>query len=324
MLGIGTKTVQSEKSMRFNFKQGMGLVALYAALVVFFSIMSPYFLSVQNFLNIGLATSIMGIIAVVMTKVIVSGGIDLSVGSIVALTGVVTVQVYTSTHSTMLAVVCGMLIGIVTGLLNGFFITSLKINPLITTLGTMSIARGLAFVLSGGLTSSMSSESFKFLGRGYLFGIPFPFVIMIVCFIVAHIVMTRTVFGRTIYAIGGNEVASRLAAIPVRRNQMIIYVLSGAAAALGGLILTSQLAAGAPQAATGIELSVIAAVILGGTSLTGGKGTIVGTLLGVIIMGTVNNGLVLLNVSSYWQEVARGGVLLAAVAIDQLQTLRKK
>jgi ribose transport system permease protein len=324
MFSIATKAKRGEKSMKFNMKQGMGLVVLYVAIVVFFSLKSPYFLSVQNFLNIGLATAIMGIIAVVMTKVIVSGGIDLSVGSVVALTGVITVQVYTSTKSVTLAVICGMLIGIVIGLLNGFFITYLKINPLITTLGTMSIARGLAFVLSGGLTSSMSSDSFKFLGRGYLFGIPFPLVIMIICFIIAHIVMTRTVFGRTVYAIGGNEVASRLAAIPVRRNQMIIYLLSGTAAALGGLILTSQLAAGAPQAATGIELSVIAAVILGGTSLTGGKGTIIGTLLGVIIMGTVNNGLVLLNVSSYWQEVARGGVLLTAVAIDQLQVLRKK
>jgi len=322
---LGTKKVKhGEKAMKVNMKQGMGLLLLYLALVIFFSLQSPYFLSVQNFLNIGLAASIMGIIAVVMTKVIVSGGIDLSVGSVVALTGVITVQVYSSTGSLAVAVICGLLIGVVMGLLNGFLITYLKINPLITTLGTMSIARGLSFVLSGGLTSSLSDEGFKFLGRGYLFGIPFPLVIMIVCFIIAHIVMTRTVFGRTIYAIGGNEVASRLAAIPVRRNQMIIYMLCGAASALGGLILTSQLAAGAPQAATGIELSVIAAVILGGTSLTGGKGTIIGTLLGVIIMGTVNNGLVLLNVSSYWQEVARGGVLLAAVAIDQLQGLRKK
>ncbi|QJD82103.1 ABC transporter permease [Cohnella herbarum] len=310
------------KPKGFQLKSGVGLLILYIIIVVFFSLKSPYFLTVNNFLNIGLATSILGIIAVAMTFVIISGGIDLSIGSIVALTGVITAQVYESSGSLPLAIISGLCIGVVMGLLNGFLITYLKINPLITTLGTMSIGRGLAFVMSGGSTSSMAD--FKYLGRGYLLGIPFPLILMIIIFIIAYFVLKHTIFGRTVYAIGGNEVASRLAAIPVRRNQMLIYLICGLAAALGGLILTSQLGAGAPQAATGIEMSVIAAVILGGCSLAGGRGTIIGTLLGVIILGTVNNGLVLLNVSSYWQEVARGFVLLAAVAIDQVQKLRKK
>lgn len=303
---------------RLNWQESLGLLAIYALLIIALSLMSPYFLSLNNFLNILVAVSTIGLIAVGMTLVIVAGGIDLSVGSIVALTGVAVAQL---SHSMPigLAVIAALGIGIAVGLFNGLAITKVGINPLIATLGTLSIARGLAFVFSGGLTQSITSQSFEFLGRGYVVGVPFQVIVMAALFGLAAWVMRSTVFGRSIYAIGGNPNASRLAGLPVNRLQIVVYVLSGLCAALGGIFLASQLGAGAPASSTGIELSVIAAVILGGTSLSGGKGTIAGTLLGVLILGTLNNGLTLLNVSSYYQDVARGVVLLLAVGLDQLR-----
>ncbi len=303
---------------RVNAQTSLGLLGVYLLLIIVLSRLSPYFLSVNNFLNIGVAVSTIGIIAVAMTMVIVSGGIDLSVGSVVALTGTVVAQL-SNRFPMPVAVTSALAAGLLVGGFNGIAVTRISINPLIATLGTLSIARGLAFVLSGGLTQTISSDAFGFLGRGYLFGIPFPVIVMLLLFALTAAVMQKTVFGRSLYAIGGNAHASRLAGLPVTRLQMNVYLLSGFSAALGGLFLASQLSSGAPAAAAGIELSVIAAVILGGTSLSGGKGTIGGTLLGVLILGTLNNGLTLLNVSSYYQEVARGTVLLLAVGLDQLR-----
>jgi len=301
-----------------NWKESAGLLAIYALLLLALSLMSPYFLSVNNGLNILVAVATTGIIAVPMTMVIVSGGIDLSVGSVVALAGVAIAQL-SHRMPIGLAVAVALGVGLVVGLFNGLAITRGGITPLIATLGSLSIARGLSFVLSGGLTQSIDSDPFAFLGRGFVLGIPFQVVVMVALFALATWVMKSTVWGRSIYAVGGNSLASRLAGLPVRGLQMSVYILSGLGAALGGVFLASQLGAGAPAAASGIELSVIAAVILGGTSLSGGKGTIAGTLLGVLILGTLNNGLTLLNVSSYYQEVARGVVLLLAVGLDQLR-----
>jgi ribose transport system permease protein len=308
---------------KWKLPAGSGLLILYIALLVFFSLNSEYFLSSGNLINILNNVAVLGVVAIVMTMVIISGGIDLSVASVVALTGVIVVKLSADGAPMWLAVLGGLGVGVVFGLINGYLVTYLKINSLITTLGTMSIARGLAFVFSGGLTSSISDSSFGLIGRGFLhlFGldIPIPLVIMIVLFIVAFFILKYSIFGRNVYAIGGNAEASRLAGIKVQKNQMYIYILSGLSASLGGLILTSQLSAGAPQAASGLELSVIAAVILGGCSLLGGKGTMIGTFLGVIILGTMNNGLTIMNVSSYWQDVARGFILLVAVAMDQFR-----
>ena len=298
--------------------ESLGLVAIFVLLVITLSVLSPYFLTVNNLLNILVAVSVIGIIAVAMTMVIVSGGIDLSVGSIVALTGVVVAQL-SHRMPTPAAAGVALGIGLFAGLLNGLAVTRVGINPLIATLGMLSIARGLSFVFSGGLTQTISDEGFKFLGRGYVLGVPFQVVVLVLLYLLAAWVLRSTVVGRAFYAVGGNARAARLAGLPVARIQMLGYLLSGLSAALGGLFLASQLGAGAPQAATGIELSVIAAVILGGTSLSGGKGAIGGTLLGVLILGTLNNGLTLLNVSSYYQEVARGVVLLFAVALDRLR-----
>jgi len=225
-----------------------------------------------------------------------------------------------SHHVSMPAAVgAGLLVGVVVGAFNGAAITFARINPLIATLATFSIIRGLAMRFTGGLTQSIDNPSFQFLGRGFVAGVPVPAIVMLVGFALTAIVMGWTVFGRDIYAIGGNAQASRLAGLPVSSLRMTVYVLSGLSAALGGVFMASQLGAAAPQAALGMELSVIAAVILGGTSLSGGKGSIWGTLLGVLIMGTLNNGLALMSVPSEMQDVARGTVLLLAVGLDQLR-----
>jgi ribose transport system permease protein len=216
-------------------------------------------------------------------------------------------------------VAAGLLSGAVVGWLNGFIVTRLKINPLITTLAMFSIIRGLAFVLTGGQMNQLNNQQFQFLGRGNIAGVPFSLILMLVLYALFIFILSQTTFGRDLYAIGGNQIASRLAGIPVRQRLLIVYTLCGFLAALGGMILASQLAAGAPQAATGLEFTVIAAVILGGTSLAGGKGTLIGSLIGVFILRTLDNGLILTNVSSYYQEVARGAVLLLAVGFDQIR-----
>lgn len=304
---------------RVNWREELGLLLVYVLLFAALSWLAyPNFIKVRNLLNILVSVSTIGIISVAMTMVIVSGGIDLSVGSVVALTGVVIA--YFSHHVPMpVALIAAVVVGVAVGAINGAAITFARINPLIATLGTLSIIRGFAFTFSGGLTQSISDQSFQFLGRGFVLGIPFPAIVMIVLFALTAWVMGWTVLGRNIYAVGGNAQASRLAGLPVNSLRLTVYILCGLSAALGGIFQASQLGAAAPQAAQGIELSVIAAVILGGTSLSGGKGTLWGTLLGVLIMGTLNNGLNLLNVSSYYQDVARGTVLLLAVGLDQLR-----
>ncbi len=301
-----------------SLQEGAGLVVMYIIIVVAMSFLSPYFLSTRNFLNLLLASSTIGMIAIFTTMLMVGGGLDLSVGSTVALVGVV------MSHSqyalgTWGGVVAGLATGLGVGLLNGLIVTQVGINPLITTLGMLSVARGLAFVFSGGLSEPMLDPLFGQLGRGFIAGVPVPVIVLVILFIGAFIVMRYTTYGRAMYAIGGNATASHLSGLPVKRYQLIAYALSGLSAGVAGIFLTSQLAAGAPQAAFGLELSVIAAVVLGGTSLAGGKGGLFGTLIGVLILGTLNNGMVLLSLSSYYQQIAQGLVLLLAVGLDQLR-----
>lgn len=316
------------KGRRIQWGETAGLLIFYILLFVALSVASPYFLGVNNLTNILIAVSTIGMMATVTTMLIVSGGLDLSIGSIVALTGVAVAQL-SQTMPILPAALIALGIGTLVGVINGIAVTRIRINPLIATLATLSIARGFAFIFAGGLSATVRSDSFSYLGQGRIFripigrevlAVPFQVLVMLALFVVAWWVMRYTVFGRSVYAIGGNEQAARLAGLPVRRVQMWLYVLSGFSAALAGLFLASQLGAGSPQVATtGIELSVIAAVILGGTSLTGGKGTIWGAFLGVLILGTLNNGLTLLQVNSNFQDVARGAVLLFAVGLDQLR-----
>lgn len=299
-------------------QQGLGLFLVFIAIVIVMSFLSPFFLSANNFLNLLLASSTIGIVAMFTTMLMIGGGLDLSVGSTAALVGIVIA--YTQDALGIWgAVVLGLLVGIVVGLLNGFFVTRVGINPLITTLGMLGVTRGLAFVLSGGLTTPVPDAAFGQIGRGALGPIPIPVVLFLLITLLTFFIMRFTTYGRAMFSIGGNPTASFLAGLPVKRYQMIAYTLSGFSAALAGVVLTSRLAAGAPQAAAFLELSVIAAVVLGGTSLAGGKGSVFGTFIGVLILGTLNNGMTLLSVSSYYQQIAQGLVLLLAVGLDQIR-----
>ncbi len=313
-----------QSSLRDRFKsstvqEGAGLLAMFIAIVIAMSLLSPYFFSAKNAVNLLLASSTIGIIAMFTTMLMVGGGLDLSVGSTVALVGVVISHAQYSL-GVWGAVAAGMIVALLIGITNGLLVTRAGINPLITTLGMFSIVRGLAFVFSGGLTEPMLDETFGQLGRGFVSGIPGPVIVFALATIGCYTVMKYTQYGRAMYSIGGNATATHLAGgIKVKNYQLIAYILSALSAGIAGILLTSRLGAGAPQAALGLELSVVAAVILGGTSLAGGKGTILGTLIGVLILATLNNGMVLLSVSSYYQQIAQGLVLLLAVVLDQFR-----
>jgi ribose transport system permease protein len=301
------------------------LIAFFVAEIVFFSLKSPYFwhpLSASgwdNWLNILTAVAVAGIIAAPATLLLVAGQFDLSVGSGSALTGVL-MAYFVAGHGLSIAVgvLLVLLAGLGIGLINGFFVTVVGVNALITTLGMLAVLRGLGKVVSGGQTLILGN--FAGLGTSRPFwNIPTPVLILVGIFVVFWYLMRYTVFGRSMYAIGANPVAARLTGIRSRRLIFAGFILSGLCTALGGLILTSQLGAASPVASLGLELSVVTAVILGGASLAGGRGTILGTILGLLIIGVLNNGLILLNVDPFWQEVAQGTLLIAAVSFDQLR-----
>ncbi len=298
-----------------KFKAGLGLLAM----VIVMSFLSEHFLTLPNILNIIRQVSIMGIIAVGMTFVILSQGIDLSVGSLLAFTGAVSAGVLSGGYSIFLAVLAGLGAGAALGLFNGFMIAKANLPDFIVTLAMMSIARGLTLVYTGGRPISGFSSGFRFIGGGRIGIIPVPVIIFLVIIMLGYIVLTRTKFGRYVYAVGGNREAARLAGINTDKIKMAVYTISGILAGLSGVILTSRLNSAQPTAGSGYELDVIAMVVLGGTSLMGGKGSVQGTLVGALIIGVLNNSLNLLGVASFYQEVAKGIVILIAVLLDRLQ-----
>lgn len=273
-------------------------------------------------MNVLRQVSINALIAFGMTFVILTGGIDLSVGSILALTGAVTAGLLASGMDPILAMLIGLILGAVLGAINGIIISKGNVAPFIATLATMTIYRGLTLVYTEGrpISGLGDSVSFQMIGKGYFLGIPVPVVTMAVAFGVLYFILKKTTFGRRVYAVGGNEEASRLSGIKVGRIKIYVYALTGALAALASLILTSRLNSAQPTAGNMFELDAIAAVVLGGTSLTGGRGWIVGTLIGALIIGVLNNGLNLIGVSSFFQQVVKGAVILLAVLIDRKKT----
>lgn len=290
---------------------------------ILFSILSPHFATVDNLLNVTLQTSITAIIAVGMTFVILTAGIDLSVGSLVALAGVLTTVCLKVDLPPPLAyalgVVAGLLFGAVSGAVAGVFVTKFRITPFIVTLALMTVWRGTAFVVTEGRPVWELPEGFAEIARGRIAFIPIPTLIMLLVFVAAHVVLTRTKFGRYVYAVGGNSEAARLAGIRTDRVLLQVYVLSGVLAALSGILLASRVNSGQPNAGLMYELDVIAAVVVGGTSLFGGRGTVIGTLIGSLLIGVLRNGLNLLNVESYVQQVIVGVVILLAVLLDRLR-----
>ncbi|ABG03914.1 inner-membrane translocator [Rubrobacter xylanophilus DSM 9941] len=298
-----------------------GLVLLCAVMAV----LSPSFLTVTNFFNVGTQIAVILILALGQTFVIVSGGIDLSVGSVLALAGVVFGWA-TAVAGLPLApaLLLGLGAGAAAGLVNGLLITLGNLPPFIATLAMLSAARGLALVISGGVPLSPIPEPVRHLGSGDLFGaVPLPVVLMIAMWLLTAAILRYTYPGRCMYAIGGNEEAARLSGIGVGRQKLLIYTLSGLFAGVAGILQTARLASAQPQAGFTFELDAIAAVVIGGASLTGGVGTASGTLIGALILGVLRNGLNLLNVSAFWQQVVIGAVIALAVMTDTLRRRRK-
>jgi ribose transport system permease protein len=299
------------------------VVAVLAECLIF-SVLSPSFLTVENFVNVALQIAIYGMLAVGMTLVIITGGIDLSVGSVVAFSGVATASLLEKLSrqqpiGILVAVAAGVCIGLISGGFAGLVITRLRVPPFIVTLALMTIERGLAFILTGGFSIGNLPLGFGFLGRGHLGPVPVPVVSMALIFIAGYLLLTKSQYGRYIYAIGGNEEASRLSGIKTKTVIQTVYLLNGGLAGLAGIILASRLGAGVPNSGLQYELDVIAAVVVGGTSLMGGIGSVIGTFWGTVFIGILNNGLNLANVDPYTQKVALGVVILLAVLLDRMK-----
>jgi ribose transport system permease protein len=303
------------------------LIALVALCIVF-SLLSDKFLTLENGWNVMRQISVNICIAVGMTLVVLTAGIDLSVGSVLALSGAVTAGLLKNGIAitsgdlfigfTLLGgILAGIIVGAILGYFNGFTITKFKVPPFVATLAMLTIARGLTMLWTKGFPISVLGENFGYIGTGWLLGIPVAVWISALVVFAAVVITRKTPLGRYIYAIGGNENAARLSGININRVKIIVYSLAGALAAIGGLIVTSRLDSAQPNAGISYELDAIAAVVIGGTSLSGGKGSIWGTVVGAIIIGVLNNGLVLLNVSPFWQQVVKGAVILIAVIIDK-------
>lgn len=315
------KNIQIGKK-KFDYKEvvtKLGPLLALIVLVIFVTFLNPSFISATNLLNLLRQVSTNALIAFGMTFVIITGGIDLSVGSTLALSSALTAGMIVSGLDPILAMIVGVGIGFVLGAVNGLLITKGKMAPFIATLATMTIFRGLTLVFTDGkpITGIGDSFIFKFMGRGYLFGIPFPVVLTLVCFAVLFMLLHKMTFGRKTFAIGGNEKAAYIAGIKSDRIKVMIYAISGMMASISGIIITSRLNSAQPTAGTSYEMDAIASVVLGGTSLSGGRGRIVGTLIGALIIGTLNNGLNLLGVSSFYQQVVKGIVIIIAVLIDR-------
>ena len=296
----------------------ISLALLFAVL----SIASPYFLTGTNLASVIRQTAVINIMALGMTLVIVSGGIDLSVGSILAFAGVLGTMTMLETGSVPLGILAGVVCGALWGCANGLMIASLRIPPFIVTLGTLGIVRGLTLVISGGLPVVGLPKEHGFLGEGTIGPAPFVLVVLVLCAVITHFALHGTKLGRYTYAIGSNESAAVYAGIPVARYKVAIYAICGLLSGLAGMIETSRLMTGQPTAGVSYELQVIAAVVIGGGSLTGGEGTVIGTLIGAFIMGLLSNGSDLLGVNPYWQQVIIGAIIILAVALDEARKRR--
>lgn len=296
------------------------LIALTVLVVIFGWLRADVFFTGRNLVNIGLAITILGILAMAQTVVIVSGGLDISVGSVVGLTTMIVALVIQATGSVALGLTAGIASGLIAGAINGLIIVYGPVNAVIATLGTMSAFRGLAYITNNGNSVPILNDALRVLGIGVFAGIPLAIWLLLIVMAAFALFMRATVVGRNIYAIGGNQTVARLAGIPIRRYQLAIYSMSGGAAALAGIILAGRTMSGQPASGSqGLELEAITAAILGGCALQGGKGTIVGAMLGVLIIGILNNGMILTSVPTFYQLLAKGALLVLAVVIQERQ-----
>lgn len=295
-----------------------GLYFAFALLIIVMAVLSPAFLKPTNIINILRQTSINGIIAIGMTLVILTGGIDLSVGSVLALSAVIATSfAHPGEHNLIVPLFIGLFVGSACGFINGFIIAWNKIAPFIVTLAMMTIARGLALVYTNGRPVIDLSDTYNKIGSGYVIGIPIPVIIFILIVLAGLFLLKYTKFGRHIYATGGNEIAANISGVNTRRVIIRVYSIAGLLSGLAGIVLSARVMSASPATGQGYELDAIAAVVIGGTKLTGGVGSIAGTIIGALIIGVMNNGLDLLNISSYWQLFVKGVIILLAVILDK-------
>jgi ribose transport system permease protein/L-arabinose transport system permease protein len=302
--------------------QLVGLAIALGMLVLIIGVQAPdKFFRISNLLNIGQAVTLIGLTGLAATVVIISGGLDISIGSIVGLCSAAAALAMVAVDNAAAGIAAALAMGLAAGLVNGLLITVGGINPVITTLGTLSAYRGIAWIMTGGYAVGVSNKTFNSIGSGELLGIPIPLVILIVVAVLFYIFLAYTDVGRNIFAMGGNPNAARLAGINLDRYKVGIYMLSGFCAALAAIVLTARTNSGQPASGSaGLELEAITAAVLGGTAMTGGVGSVIGTMLGVLIIGTLNNGMILLNVPSFYQFVARGVLLIVAMLIQNWRT----
>jgi len=310
--------------MKLNSRVTQKLLPFVSLIVLFIalSITSPYFLTANNLASVARQTAVFNTMALGMTIVIVSGGIDLSVGSILGLSGLVGTMALERGYPIPVGVLIGLLVGTACGFANGLMVAKLRIPPFVVTLGTLGIFRGLALIISNGLPVHRIPPGFSFLGEGNLLGVPFVVWMLVICAVAVHVILEHTRLGRYAFAIGSNKIASLYAGIPVDFHVMAVYAIGGTLTGLAGMVEASRLMTGQPTAGQGYELQAIAAVVIGGGSLNGGEGSVVGTLIGAFIMGLLSNGADLLNISNYWQQVIIGGVIILAVTLDELRKRR--
>lgn len=299
--------------------ENSGMLLIFIILFILLSAFVPYFLTLRNMIGLGLSVSMVGMVSCTMLFCLASGDFDLSVENIIAFSGVSAAVVINMTNNVLLGIALGVLGGGLIGFINGIIIAKAGINALITTLAMSQIVRGFAFIVSGGQAKSIGNTGFFGLGNGMFLGLPNPIWITFFCFIIFAILIKSTTFGKNTLAIGGNKEAARLAGINVERTKMIIFSLQGLMAGFAGVVLASRMTSGQPNTSQGFSLDVISACVLGGVSLSGGVAPIVGAIVGVLIMGTVQNAMNLLNIPTFYQYVVRGSILLIAVLIDQFK-----
>lgn len=305
-----------EKLRIFLGKYAIYLVLLFE--IIFFSFASQYFLSAQNFLNVLRQVSIVGIMAVGMTFVILTGGVDLSVGGVTACVGVICAKLMVSGWNPVIAVIIALAFAALVGAVNAFFSHEFKLNPMIVTLATLQILKGISYIVTGAIPVYGFTDKFKVIGQGYLIWIPIPIVIMLVLYIIAFVVLTYTKFGQSIYGIGGNEEAVRLTGINIRKSKYGAYVLCSVISGIAGIVLLSRANTAQPSAGFGYEMDVITGAVLGGISMSGGEGKITGVFAGVLVMAILSNGMLMMDVSEYWQWVTKGAVMLIAITYDRV------
>ena len=305
-------------------RHNLGIMLVLLLLVALLSALSPVFLTPNNLLTVLKQISHNMCLALGMTLVVILGGIDLSVGALVAMIGTVTVGLIVNQGVPIFAgILMGLILGILCGALNGGFVAFFKFPAFIVTLSMMNIARGVAYIYCGGKTTRIMDERFVKIGTGSLGLVPIPVIYMLVMIVIFSILLNKTKFGTYIYAIGGNREAARLSGVPIKITEIAVFTIAGFMASFAGIVLASRMYSGQPSVGDGHELNAIAACVLGGISMSGGVGRIGGTVMGVLVMGVINNGLNLLNVSTYWQYVAKGAIILIAVMVDWMKQRSK-